>query len=369
MRSSEIMHGTTRRLVKVLALVLFCMFCLPGISASVDEISFESFIEKHGNGWIDWDKGLIYGIGRGYLSKNRNNRPLSQGVAGVLASGSIVKLAAGIHLDDARTLETLGSNRVTIHLEAFLKDKQHKSTFVDDGNDPYYEVIHVASMKGVSGLTAKLLDHFSTEDSSWRDFPVRPLKPRAELDDNDLPWLVLDARGLANNEQVQPAMFPKITSETGEIIYELQKVEEAALLNRGMMRYVVSDEPLTALRSDYGTMDRLLAKAGFIFGIDMARAGTAERSLQVPVFAAKSAAAKNTKRKKRGRYIVTDAKAVQGLAKTNLVVSAQDAINLKAEDASSKILQKCRVLVIVSSPIGGIEGTLPTRLAMNGGAR
>ena len=367
MRVSKISLGASRRLVKVLALVLLCTFCLPGISASVDEISFGSFIEKHGNGWIDWDKGLIYGIGRGYLSKNRNNRPLSQGVAGVLASGSIVKLAAGIHLDDARTLETLGSGRVTIRLEAFLKDKQHKSTFVDDGNDPYYEVINVASMKGVSGLTAKLLDHFSTVPS-WRDFPVRPLKPRAELDDNDQPWLVLDARGLANNEQVQPAMFPKITSETGEIIYELQKVEEAALLNRGMMRYVVSDEPSSTLRSDHLAIDRLLARAGIIFGVDEARAETVEKSLQVPVFQSKSSVTKKTKRKKRERYIVKDVKALQGLAKTNLVVSAQDAMHLKAEDSASKILQKCRVLVLVSSPIGGIEGTLPTQLAMNSGA-
>ncbi|MEN8135859.1 MAG: hypothetical protein ABFS18_10055 [Thermodesulfobacteriota bacterium] len=362
MRASEISPASTRRLLKVLALVLLCTFCLPAISASVDELSFDSFIEKHGNGWIDWDKGLIYGIGRGYLSKNRNNRPLSRGVAGVLASGSIVKLAAGIHLDDARTLETLGNGRVTIRLEAFLKDKPHKSTFVDDGKDPYYEVINVAKMKGVSGLTAKLLDHFATVPS-WRDFPVRPLKPRAELGDDDQPWLVLDARGLANNDQVQPAMFPKITSETGEVIYELQKVEEAALLNRGMMRYVVSDEPLATLRSDHRAIDRLLAKAGLVFGVTEARAATVERSLNIPGLPVKKA-----KRKKRERYIVTDVKAVGGLAKTNLVLSAQDAMNLKDEDASSKILQKCRVLVIIASPIGGIEGTLPTQLAMVGGA-
>ena len=367
MRSCTGSNGSTGRLAKVMALVVLCTFCLPGISASVDERRFESFIEKHANGWIDWDKGLIYGIGRGYLSKNRNNRPLSQGVAAVLASGSIVKLAAGIRLDDARTLEIIGSGRVTIKLEAFLKDKQHTSTFVDDGSDPYFEVIKVASMKGVSGLTAKLLDHFSTVPS-WRDFPVRPLKPRAELDDDDQPWLVLDARGLANNEHVQPAMFPKIISETGETLYELNQVEEAALLNRGMMRYVVSDEPSSTLRSDHRAIDRLLAKAGIIFGVDEARAETVEKSLQVPVFSSKTPGTKKTKRKKRERYIVKDVKAVQGLAKTNLVVSAQDAMNLKAEDASSKILQKCRVLVIVSSPIGGIEGTLPTQLAMNAGA-
>jgi hypothetical protein len=124
---------------------------------------------------------------------------------------------------------------------------------------------------------------------------------------------------------------------------------------------VVSDEPLATLRADPRAIDRLLAKAGIIFGVGEARAATVERSLAVPFSPPK-------RRKKRERYIVTDVTAIQGLARTNLVVSAQDAMNLKAEDVSSKILQKCRVLVIVSSPIGGIEGTLPTQLAMNGGA-
>lgn len=362
MRQDKLATGASHRPARILALVLLCLFCLPGISASVDQISFDSFIERHANGWIDWDKGLIYGIGRGYLSKNNNNRPLSRGVGGVLASGSIVKLASGIHLDDARTLEALGSKSVTIKLEAFLKDKPYKSTFVDDGKDPYYEEIKVASMKGVSGLTAKLLDHLAAVPS-WQDFPVRALEPQAELADDDQPWLVLDARGLANNDQVQPAMFPKITSETGEIIYELSAVEEAALLNRGMMRYVVSAEPATTLHSDKQGIEGLLARSRILFGVDEARAGTIEKSLAVPGFPVRQ----KNKRKKRERYIVKDVKAVQGLAKTNLVVSAEDAANLKEEDAASKILQRCRVLVIVASPIGGIEGTLPTRLAMNAG--
>jgi hypothetical protein len=356
-------------MVGILALLLLGMVCLPGMSASVDEKSFAPFKETHANGWIDWDNGLIYGIGRGYLSKNRNNRPLSRGVAGVLASGNIVKLAAGIHLDDAKTLESLGGGRVTLHLEAFLKDKPHTSTFVDDPAEPYFEVVKVADMRGVSGLTAKLLDHFNSVPT-WRDFPVRPLAPRAELDDSEQPWLVLDARGLANNERVQPAVFPKIVSETGEILHELRTVEEGALLNRGMMRYVVSAESASSLSSEQQAIDRLLAQAGVILGVAAARAATVEKSLPIPVFAAGvPAAPRPPPRKKRARYIVKEVQAVQGLAKTNLVVSAEDAAHLRAEDSASRILQRCRVLLIVSSPIGGIEGNLPGQLALNAGAR
>ncbi|MFO7606829.1 MAG: hypothetical protein R6W72_11070 [Desulfurivibrionaceae bacterium] len=350
------------RFSRVLALVLFCILCLPAISASVDQKRFDSFIEKHANGWIDWDKGLIYGIGRGYLAKNRNNRPLSQGVAGVLASGNIVKLASGIHLDDARTLESLGSDRVTIKLETFLRDKEYQSEFVDDGSDPYYEVIKVAKMKGLSGLTAKLLKHLDNEPS-WRDFPVQTLKPRAELDDHDQPWLVLDARDLTNNDRVEPAMFPKIVGENGETVYELSRVEEAALVNRGMMRYVVSNKSAAELRADHRLLDRLLAKAAPVWGgVGEARAETVEKTLNIPVAPA-PATPPRQRRQKREQYIVKSVTGVQGLARTNLVISSRDAMALKAEDAASRILRKCRVLVIVSSPIGGIEGALPNRLA------
>jgi len=358
------------RLKKVIVLVLLYLLCLPGISASVDDKRFEAYIEKHSQGWIDWDEGLIYGVGQGYLQKNRNNRPLSKGVAGVLASGSIVKLAAGLNLDDARTLETLGDGKVVVRLKAFMRDREYKTTFIENGDNPYYEVIKVAEIKGIKGLTAKLLDQFS-EEQVWKDFPIKPVTPQVEMDDSGESWLLLDARDLANNDKVQPALFPKIKSETGEVVYEISNVEEAALINRGMMSYVVSDASQESLRSDSHLVDNLLARAGLIFGVDEAQARTVERSLsQIPVPGAQAPVAaapapQNVPRKKRGRYYVMDVKDAEGLAKTNLVVSANDAMELKVEDSASHILKKCRVVVLVSSPIGGIEGANPQLLAMN----
>ncbi len=358
-----------RRAARIVALIVLGLLCLPAISASVDEKRFEPYIERHANGWIDWQNGLIYGIGRGYLSKNRNNRPLSQGVGGVLASGSIIKLAAGLHLDDARTLESLGDGKVTINLKASIRDKQYQSTYVENDGDPYYEIVKVASMKGISGLTARLLDHFA-QDPVWRDLPVRNLEPRADLEDEGQPWLLLDARGLTDNRQLQPALFPKIRSEAGEEIYDVKGVEEAALINRGMMSYVTTEAPAEELRNDAHLVDDLLVRAGLLLGGETAHAATIERSLsqipmpgQAPAPAAGEEPAPRPERRHRGRYIVADVKDIQGLAKTNLVVSTADAMELQAEDANSQILKKCRVVVLVSSPIGGIEGGLPVRLA------
>lgn len=368
MDTSPRLERSGRRSAHVIALIALYLLCLPAISASVDETRFAAYIEKHANGWIDWQNGLIYGIGRGYVSKNGNNRPLSKGVGGVLASGNIVKLAAGLHLDDANTLEGLGKGKVTINLEAFIRDKVHKSTYVENGDDPYYEVVKVADMKGISGLTAKLLDHFNTAQD-WQDLPLRNLEPRADLGDENEPWLVIDARNLAGNERPQPALFPKIKSESGEDVYDVKQVEEAALINRGMISYVTTAASAEELRADARLVDQLLVSAGLIVGVNEAMAKTELRSLGIPVVGSAASTAvletPRAERQKRGKYIVKNAKDVQGLAKTNLVLSAEDAMELQAEDANSQILKKCRVVVVVSSPIGGIEGALSgDRLAL-----
>lgn len=346
-------------------IVLVALFLLwsPAISYSIDENSFEAHIERHANGWIDWKNGMIYGIGKAYLSKNRNNRPLSQGVASVLASGNIVKLASGLHLDDTATIESLGAaGKISINLNAFIRDREFKSTYEENNGDPYYEVVKVAEMKGISGLTAKLLDYLA-KDPVWRELPIRSPEPRADLDGDPGPWLLVDARHLPNGRQVVPALFPKILGSSGETIYSVGLVEQEALVGRGMVSYVATDLSSEDLRADDSRhLDQLLERVGMVLGAKIAAAATIERSIPNIPFPGTNADVK-TERKRRGKYIVVDAENVEGLAKTNLLVSAEDAKDLLEEDASTRILKKCRVVVIVSSPIGGAEGSLPTMLA------
>ena len=353
-----------RKRVFFTRIVLFTLFLLipPAVSYSIDENSFEAFIERHTNGWIDWKNGMIYGIGRSYLSKNQNNRPRAQGTASILASGNIVKLASGLHLDDTATLESLGAGKVSINLSAFIRDREFKNTYEENNGDPYFEVIKVAEMKGISGLTARLLNYL-TKDPAWKELPLRPLEPRADMNDDSGPWLLVDARNLPYGQQLQPALFPKIHSNKGETIYSVGSVEENSLVSRGMMSYVASDVSGQELRAHDGRLiDELLEKVGMFAGTRAAAAATIERSIPNIPFPGNTPGLK-TERKRRGKYIVVDAQNVEGLAKTNILVSAEDAKALQEEDTSSRILKKCRVIVIVSSPIGGVEGALPMMLA------
>lgn len=324
--------------LKTIACVILLIIFLPAFSSSIEDDRFLPFIEKYPYGNIDWDGGIIYGIGRGYLHLNKNSESIALRAAQVVAAGNILKVAAGLRLDDRRTLEALGKERVVIELKALIRYKVHKTEFIKDVKQPYYEVTLIAPITGVEGLTSMLITKLKTAPLDWLNLP----NPSDEsvLDDEEKPWLVLDARNLPKKDRAKPAIFPKIISESGETLYESNKVDESALIKRGMARYVVSDEPKEGLISQKKSVEQILAEAGFPFISDEAAAGD------------------NEKRAKRKNYIVKDVKEAQGLMNTNLLISDTDTRQLKSEDASSRILKQCRVIVIVSSPIGGVEGKI-----------
>jgi hypothetical protein len=134
---------------------------------------------------------------------------------------------------------------------------------------------------------------------------------------------------------------------SGKIIYELKSVNAQALAQRGMARYVVSEMPTDKLQADTTRMDALLDRIDALISLREAHAEEKQ------------------KRQKRRRYIVKQVNEAQGLMRTNLVISENDARQLSDEDASSQILKKCRVIVIAASPIGGIEGQIMHYLAAN----
>ena len=333
-----------RTLGTLFVLLAVCIILLPSVSLSMDNARFSSYIESTPMGRIDWDKGIIYGIGRGYLDVHGKSKPRALTAARVIASGNILKLAAGLRLDDRQKLADLGKGRVVIQLKAFLRIKEQEVKFVENVARPYYEVTRLTPISGVEGLTSKLLTQLRSTPFDWQDFPKRP--GTTDLDDEEQPWLVLNASKFSKELKAQPALFPKIYSTTGETLYELKNVNETALVKRGMARYVVSSEDQEELSSETGATERILAQVRALFKIKEANAR------------------EKRKRKKRGKFIVKEVKQVQGLMKTNLVISKKDALELKGEDASTQILKKCRVIVVLSSPVGGIEGTIQRFLAL-----
>lgn len=319
------------------------MFLLLHGPAWAQDIPFEPYMETMPQGRIDWDQGVVYGVGKGYPHQNQGSRAKALRAGQALALQSILKVAAGVRLDDRETLETLGaSGRVEIRLSALVRYEEHETEWVEDADPPHVRVTYKAPLKGVEGLTRRLITELREAPSSWDRFPVQE-PGRTPMPERQKPWLVVDARDLPPVDRVQPALFPRIQTAEGRIVYDLDRVSEAALVERGMARYVVLDP----------RHDALLA------------AGPAFLSRLRALLSPSAAWAQGKKQRKRGGgYVITGAQAAQGLKKTNLVISEEDARRIQESDASNGVLKECRVIVIVSGTVGGIEGELfraPTR--------
>jgi hypothetical protein len=293
---------------------------------------FSPFVESFPNGKTDWDSGCFYGTGIGYPHLNEGSKARALKVAQAGALSAILQVAARLRVDDKQTLRDLERDRAIIRIKALVHYEPYGREFIQQGVRPFYRVTYRAPMKGVKGLTKKLLTHLRSQNPGRHN----PGQEGPQDADESSPWLVLDARGLGADRAVKPAVFPKIVTEKGETVYDLTVAEEGALAERGMARYVVSDK----------SQEEIMVSS----------AGRAVRILSALFSPSPAQAEERRKRKRRGRYIIKNVKQAQGLMKTNLVISESDATDIKEEDASSRILEGCRVIVIVSGPIGGIEG-------------
>ncbi|MCF8050272.1 MAG: hypothetical protein K9L59_03480 [Desulfobacterales bacterium] len=322
---------------KLVFLVLAALTALPAAGLCLESPAFSPYVESYGSGWIDWDEMAIYGIGRGMLDRHSGSRPMARRAGKIIALQSILKIAAGVHLDDRRSLADMGAGPLVIELNALIHFTEHREVFVEGASAPYYEVVLRSPMTGIQGLTGRLVEALKDRPLKWDKLPKRGGEgPEAD----DAPWLVLDARRPAAVEPLTPALFPKVLTDSGRIVYDLDRVDEEALKQRGMVRYVTMTGPSERLQLSRPDAAQWLSRL---------------------LFPSPAEAGEDPPRKKRGRFIVKDVEQVRGLSKTNLVISEQDARSLQAEDASSRILERCRVIVIVSSPVGGVEGRRPVR--------
>ena len=325
--------------------LLLAVLLLVAAPAVAGDQLFTPHIERHSNGWIDWDNGYIYGTGRAFAADNGNKRSRTIGAAQLVAAANIVKLASGLHLDNRHTLEKLGHGTFILKLKAFLRYRTHQQRFVQNSRRPYAEVTLVTPMRGVEGLTAAVLKQLKGHPLQWQKYPLPD--PVANMENSDAPWLVIDTRQLPRTAAVQPSLFPKITSSSGQTLYDLNKVYSGAHALRGMARYVHSN-----------------ASAAEIVAELRHQRQPQEQPWWQQLLPGSNAWARP--RRQRPRYIVATAQQVRGIARTNLVISNRDAEQLRREDEASKILKNCRVIIITSAPIGGIEGeylpTVPLRI-------
>ncbi len=298
--------------VRAIPLIVLAAFVF---SASADD--YNPYIEKFTNGEINWQEGFVTAKGKGLVPASGDVASAMR-AADVDARGNLIKIMNEVRFDGENFIGDLPD--AVIKLKGFIRGAEKISGGV---SGKFYEVELKAPIKGVTGLSAEL------SKASYGGMPDGITGMKASLDSfgTDKTVVVIDVRGTGLN----PAIFPVIKSADGTVIYSRDTADPESLARNGMMSYVVSGDFSPAMMRDAGYEDFVLAQA---------------------------APEKQEKRERKRGYdtIEVQGSGSDGKLKANVVVSAEDAEKLVKADKDSSALKDCRVVVVMDSEVGGIEG-------------
>lgn len=224
-------------------------------------ISMSEWVEKVGQGSVNWSAGFIEAKGIGapperYLGKI-NARPLALRAAKVDAYRNLLEITKGVQVDSHTTVKdfTVESDIINTQVEGLIKGAQIvDQQYLSDGT------VEVTLRMPLYGELSKIMVPISIQKRKEIPPPVvetpapappaPPAPPVAQPPAAPAPpaavsytGLVVDARGI----QARPAMSPRIYDEDGKEVYGSANVDREYAVQQGMSGYA---RDLTAAQSN-----------------------------------------------------------------------------------------------------------------------
>lgn len=343
--------------------------------------NINNFVQKYPQGEINWGAGVVLAFGKGVITggDSANAEEGAARAAEVDAKAHLLEIINDIAVDDR--MKTGEDKRMSFALEGFVNGAE---VVTRSRTGTTVNVTVQAPIRGVKGLAMTVYGYYTPEPPAPPPVPEpeptppappkpqqpkpkpapkpeppkpQPEHPKAEAAPEAKPkpetpappeavpqtessasqaaqytGVVIDARAVA----VSPALFPKIQDTKKQDVYTVKQVSQDDLQKRGMASYATVSRDVQ--------ISRMFPKA-----------------LVIPVRYMPEGPADSAKAKRRQGYkpVVIKATGTDGSAiKANLVVSEEDAKKLQQIDKATGALKQCRVVVVVSSEIGGLEGLL-----------
>lgn len=310
----------------------------------------KNYVQKYPQGEINWGEGLVLAYGQGKItSADPNAEDLAARAAETEARARMLEIINDIPLDSRGRIGE--DKRVSFAIEGFV---QGADVVARSKSGTSVNVTLQAPLRGVKGLTMTVFGYYTPEPPATappattpppatppaktppaKTPPATTPPAQAETQMSEMPHaesytgLVIDAR----KTSASPAVFPQIQDTAGNQVYTAQAVNKDDLQKRGMASYAVVSRD--------ASISRLFPQAVIIQAMYMP-----EGSAQQP------------KRRQGYKPLTVQATDASGAIKANLIVSKEDAERIKAVAAKTGALKECRVVVVVSSEVGGLEGYL-----------
>jgi hypothetical protein len=269
-----------------------------------DKVSMSEWVEKVGQGSVNWSAGYIEAVGIGAPADRSvgkiNARPMALRAAKVDAYRNLLEVTKGVQVDSRTTVKdfTVESDVINTQVEGLIKGAQVvDQQYMSDGT------VEVRLRMPLYGNLSQIVIPLAIEKRKAipPPAPAAPAPPAPAVTAPAPPvsvaytGLVVDARGI----QARPAMSPRVYDEDGKEVYGSANVEREYAVQQGMSGYA---RDLTAAQSN-------------------------QRVTANPV---------TVKALKTG-----------GAGKSDLIISNADAGQIRASAENASFMKKCRVMIVL----------------------
>ncbi len=289
---------------------------------------------------VNWRDGFLKSEG---IGKQRSRR-----AAELVARNNALKTLIVLNLDSTSTLQDYFERQKQVRIKiqnVLIKNTEIQDIPADPEKPDEVKVIVTIPFYGISGLVSFFLD--DQEIYLEQPTPTKEITPSQEP--GTYTGILVDAREIT---AVEPALFPKLVSEQGEILYAASQVDKDVLVDQGMVEYVLEKEQTTTWRAGetpFIVKPILLVSNGFTDTMPLKKWG-----LFAEVKTRKS-------REKRNDLIIKAADS-SGDIPVNVVVSVEDAKKIKQLNEEHQFDKQGNYTILIGGKIGGVEGLFPHSL-------
>jgi len=278
---------------------LLLLFAGAGICQ--DKISASEWVEKIGQGAVNWSGGYIEALGIGAPADKSigkaNARPMALRAAKIDAYRNLLEITKGVRVDSTTTIRdfTVESDVINTQVDGLVKGAVVvNQEYMSDGT------VEVRVRMPLYGNLSQVIIPASIEKRKDLKPPEAPAIPApAAVAPAGPPiaytGLVVDARGI----QARPAMSPRIFDEDGKEVYGSANVDREYAVQQGMSGYA---RDLTAAQSN-------------------------QRVTNSPV--------------------TVKALKTSGAGKADLIISNADAQQIRDSAENASFMKKCRVMIVL----------------------
>jgi hypothetical protein len=345
----------------------------------------KSFVQKYPQGEINWGDGFVLAFGKGEITdaSAANAEEMAARAAEVDAKAHLLEIINDIPVDSE--MKAGENKKVSFALEGFV---QGAEVVTRSKNGTTVNVTVQAPIRGVKGLSMTILGYYTPpppppppptvaekqptpepkppekkpekKPTETKPPEVKPevntnppeAQPKTGTEGQAIPTpepqkqpstqsytgVVIDAR----KTSATPALFPTVKDTQNQDVYNVSQANKDDLQNRGMASYAVVSRD--------ASISKLFPHAALVVQASFVPADQTPKPTAQP--------AVGQKRRQGYKPLVISAADASGKLKANLIISEADAKKLRELDQKTNTLKQCRVVVVVSSEVGGVEGKL-----------